>query len=585
MEAAGGLSSLAALFGKAEATSVQLSPGGVFVGWLARSSNGVLNLFVAPLRLITSDWSTSSDNTVPGAIQLTAAADRDICFSFHFTHDEKRILYLRETRHGSEKYHLYSVKLPECDDLHSAPVPVSSGRDLLADYPDMTCAVGFVGGLQLWLPPAIPDHVILSTGGGSLLWDLCLLDLTSGTMTKLHQNPASTYTGRATLAFALLAHLFVSFFAWTISFLTLGHVTLSPDMIDALAPPPAAPIQYFVDGDGDIVGCAQACISARGLALGFYRRAASKRAKWQRFCPYIPFSQLNMQMIGSGAASGLLRMDRCSLGDKHKDTDNAGWALNVHSCHTANTTAYVRYPGEAILANDPNADIAGFICSPLGFGVEAVVITHARTRLLPVSPAGQRLVAELQAARAEIARIRPVDEDTEVILASRTRADDVWLLQLSADTHGAEWYLRVPPCGPGGAARAGGARLLLCARPVLTRLGLARSHPLVITARDGEQLHAYLTRPGAGQAGQGALALVLHGGPNARDFGGFSPSTALLASRGVAVLTVNYRGSTGFGKKFVTIGHGQLDNMHADVEDARRYAPLSRRVKGVGCSD
>ena len=85
------------------------------------------------------------------------------------------------------------------------------------------------------------------------------------------------------------------------------------------------------------------------------------------------------QRHGIDAASGLLRMDRCSLGDKHKDTDNAGWALNVHSCHTANTTAYVRYPGEAILANDPNADIAGFICSPLGFGVEAVVITHART--------------------------------------------------------------------------------------------------------------------------------------------------------------------------------------------------------------
>ena len=44
---------LAALFGKVEASSVQLSPGGTLVGWLARSAGGVLNIFVAPLPLPT----------------------------------------------------------------------------------------------------------------------------------------------------------------------------------------------------------------------------------------------------------------------------------------------------------------------------------------------------------------------------------------------------------------------------------------------------------------------------------------------------------------------------------------------------
>ena len=150
---------LPTLFSKAEAASVQVSPLGNHLAWLARV-NGVLNLYIAPLPLPPASGGGAAANKIPGARQLTAAVNRDICFYYTFTRDDKRIIYLRETEHGSELYHIYSINLEELD--ASSP-PCASGVDLLANYPQLTCCVGFVGNLQLWLPRTDPSLVILAT--------------------------------------------------------------------------------------------------------------------------------------------------------------------------------------------------------------------------------------------------------------------------------------------------------------------------------------------------------------------------------------------------------------------------------------
>ena len=72
-------SPLPLLFGKAEAAGVTVSPGGAWLGWLARSPSGVLDLYVARLPLPEKGV---GGNRIPGATQLTAAQSRDICFSF-----------------------------------------------------------------------------------------------------------------------------------------------------------------------------------------------------------------------------------------------------------------------------------------------------------------------------------------------------------------------------------------------------------------------------------------------------------------------------------------------------------------------
>src|SRR5260370_9933144 len=69
------------------------------------------------------------------------------------------------------------------------------------------------------------------------------------------------------------------------------------------------------------------------------------------------------------------------------------------------------------------------------------------------------------------------------------------------------------------------------------------------------------------------MVLYVHGGPWARDTWGYEPTPQWLANRGYAVLQVNYRGSTGFGKKFLHAADHQFGlAMHDDLIDAVNWA-------------
>lgn len=289
---------LRALFGKADVAVLKVSPNGKHLAWLARSVEGALELWHAPLPLP----STATDGfSIPGARQLTASAHRsnrrDICFSFTFTVDDARILYLRETEHGSELYHLFAIDIAE-----ARQQPVEAGVDLLAAHPQLTCSVGFVGGLQLWLPRSDPGTVVLATGRGSLLWDLSTLDVQTATLSTVYTNPASSRLGLLRLGSALLLHVLVVGACRLLARLTLGLAAsvLPLAAIEACAPPPAAPCQYFVDAEGEMIGSACAAFGLPPLsglvpavALRFCKRLRNGRLT--PCCPDVPFSKLNMQ--------------------------------------------------------------------------------------------------------------------------------------------------------------------------------------------------------------------------------------------------------------------------------------------------
>ena len=114
----------------------------------------------------------------------------------------------------------------------------------------------------------------------------------------------------------------------------------------------------------------------------------------------------------------------------------------------------------------------------------------------------------------------------------------------------------------------GDARLLFRSRPWLDPATLAPMRPVTITSRDGLALHSYLTLPlDSGPRGLPAVVLV-HGGPWARDAWGYDPQAQFLANRGYAVLQINYRGSTGFGKAFTHAAeHEFAGRMHDDLID------------------
>ena len=113
----------------------------------------------------------------------------------------------------------------------------------------------------------------------------------------------------------------------------------------------------------------------------------------------------------------------------------------------------------------------------------------------------------------------------------------------------------------------------------LEKYKLNKMHPVLIKARDDLEMASYLTLPSDikwddNKANKSApMVLLVHGGPAARDVWGYHSVHQWLSDRGYAVLSVNYRGSLGFGKEFLSKGDGQWSkNMHEDLLDAVSWA-------------
>jgi dipeptidyl aminopeptidase/acylaminoacyl peptidase len=119
----------------------------------------------------------------------------------------------------------------------------------------------------------------------------------------------------------------------------------------------------------------------------------------------------------------------------------------------------------------------------------------------------------------------------------------------------------------------GESRLLFRPYPDLDPAHLAPMVGVNITARDGLPLHGFLTLPiGVEPAGL-PLVLRVHGGPWFHDVWHFDPEAQLLANRGYAVLQVNFRGSSGYGKRHTTSAIGEFAGaMHEDLIDAADWA-------------
>ncbi len=109
--------------------------------------------------------------------------------------------------------------------------------------------------------------------------------------------------------------------------------------------------------------------------------------------------------------------------------------------------------------------------------------------------------------------------------------------------------------------------------PWLKEEQMAPMKSITYTARDGLKIHGYLTLPVGGASRDLPLVVLPHGGPSARDAWGFDSEAQFLANRGIAVLQVNYRGSTGYGKSFHQAGFKQWGRaMQDDLTDGVLWA-------------
>jgi dipeptidyl aminopeptidase/acylaminoacyl peptidase len=116
---------------------------------------------------------------------------------------------------------------------------------------------------------------------------------------------------------------------------------------------------------------------------------------------------------------------------------------------------------------------------------------------------------------------------------------------------------------------AGTFELLYRTRPDVPTEHMASMRPVRYTARDGVEIPGYLTVPKGVEAKNLAVVVMPHGGPWSRDAWGFDNTAQFLANRGYAVLMPNFRGSTGYGKRFLNLGNDQwgTGTMQHDLSD------------------
>jgi dipeptidyl aminopeptidase/acylaminoacyl peptidase len=161
--------------------------------------------------------------------------------------------------------------------------------------------------------------------------------------------------------------------------------------------------------------------------------------------------------------------------------------------------------------------------------------------------------------------VRKALPDGDLRFLSTTEDDRLQLVSVSSDVDPGAVHLYDRATGK--------VEFLFRPRPKLPIQHLATMKPVHYQARDGLSIPAYLTIPKGVEPRNLPSVLLPHGGPWARDSWGYNGWAQFLANRGYAVLQPNFRGSTGYGKKFINLGNKQwgTGTMQHDLTDAAKW--------------
>ena len=214
-----------------------------------------------------------------------------------------------------------------------------------------------------------------------------------------------------------------------------------------------------------------------------------------------------------------------------------------------------------VIAENDKADIGGVMTDPITGEVEAYSVDYLKTEWTALDP---DIKASLDWLDSKF--------DGEFGVSSRTDDDTKWIVWNDPVSAPSKTYIYD--------RKAKTLTDFYTTRPELAGAPLQPMQPLEITSRDGLTLVSYLTLPpGSDSNADGVpdapvpMVLLVHGGPWARDGYGYNSYHQWLANRGYAVLSVNFRGSTGFGKSFIEAGNLQWGRkMQDDLVDAVAWA-------------
>ena len=239
-------------------------------------------------------------------------------------------------------------------------------------------------------------------------------------------------------------------------------------------------------------------------------------------------------------------------------------SLVLHSALGANYGRLVRVDGETgkeleVLASHPASDVASDGLHP-GVMLDPEKRRVGAVEFDPGEPEWKFLDPDLAADFAKLAKAAPGHAN----IVSSDKANRSWIVVVRR-SDAPDRYVRYD-------RGTGAVTPLYSARPALEGVALAPKRVVSIPARDGAKLVSYLTLPPGLPAKKLPLVLFVHGGPWVRDHAEFDPEVQLLANRGYAVLQVNYRGSTGFGVKFLNSStHEWGRGTQQDLYDAVKW--------------
>ena len=229
---------------------------------------------------------------------------------------------------------------------------------------------------------------------------------------------------------------------------------------------------------------------------------------------------------------------------------------------TALTATNLTTGNVSVLVDGLPANIDAFIGHPTTGLIRAVAYTYDRRKWVILDPS----------IEPDLELLRNRFSEGDINVNYYTLDDKNWLLSNTQDV--------APPHHYYYNRSTGDLRFLFSEREKLDNLSLAKMHPVVINSSDGLSLVCYYSLPiWSDKDGDGLpekpmpTVLLVHGGPQSRDYWGFNNLHQLLANRGYAVISVNYRGSTGFGKSFINAGDRQWGaKMQDDLIDAVNWS-------------
>ena len=308
------------------------------------------------------------------------------------------------------------------------------------------------------------------------------------------------------------------------------------------------------DNNGD-VRLAFGVNSLTGKPTAFYRRPGEM--KWQDYSKAIP------EYVDS---HGLSTPEFITFTPDNKKiylaqyTDNANQTRGLFLADPDTRKETLIYANKSVdIGGSEFSDYGALIYSYKGDNLVGLRIMPGKVQTLALdarSPKMQDLAALSRAFPKQEARI-----------TSATRDGSESIVEVSSDTNPGDFYLFSHKPKPS-------LTLLFRAEPWIDPKQLSPMRPITFKARDGVTLHGYLTVPKGTDGKNLPMVVIVHGGPyGVRDHWGYDPEVQLLASRGYAVLQVNYRGSGGYGNRLVTLGIQHWGNtMQDDVADGVHWA-------------